>query len=262
MKIDYIKIKKPLVRLLPGVKWSSNIKEVELELTTFCNLRCFNCDRSARQAPSDEHMSLSQVRKFVEESINLKWMWNQITLLGGEPTLHPEIIKIVELIKKYKEFNPDCIVEIATNGCGGQVKKVLSMLPSWISIRSTNKTSIVHDFCSYNVAPIDLSDYKGSDYAKGCWITTACGLGLTRYGYYPCGAGASVDRVFGFNLGIKELKDVNHQELKKQKKVICSYCGHYKKNHNSKRTRQEAISPSWEKAYSDYKKRKPVLSEY
>jgi len=262
MKIDYIKIKKPLVRWLPGVRWTSNLREVELELTTFCNLKCFNCDRSVRQAPSGEYMSLSQVRRFIKESIDLKWKWNQITLLGGEPTLHPQILEIVEIIKQYTDLNSNCIVEIATNGCGEQVKKVLKMLPKWISVRSTNKTSIVHNFCSYNVAPVDLNDYSGSDYSKGCWITTACGLGLTRYGYYSCGAGASVDRVFGFDLGIKDLKDVNYRTLKKQKKIICSYCGHYKKNRNSERVREEIVSSSWGRAYSDYKKKKPVLSEY
>lgn len=262
MKIDYIKIKKPFVRWLPGIKWNTNFHEIELELTTLCNLKCFNCDRSARQAPSNECMSLSQIEKFVKESIHLKWNWRQITLLGGEPTLHPQIFEIVEIIKCYKNFNPDCVVEMATNGHGDHVKKVLAILPNWISIRSTNKTSIVHDFCSYNVAPVDLDYYNEQDYSKGCWITTACGLGLTRHGYYSCGAGASVDRVFGFDLGIKKLKDVNSYALKKQKKIICSYCGHYKKNHNSKRIRQESMSPSWEKAYSDYQKKRPVLSEY
>ncbi|MBU0636900.1 radical SAM protein [Patescibacteria group bacterium] len=262
MKIDYIKIKKPLVRWLPGVRWNSNFQEIELEITTFCNLKCYNCDRSIRQAPSVECMSLSQIQKFVRESINLKWKWNQITLLGGEPTLHPQILEIVEIIRQYTDLNPSCVLEIATNGCGVTVNSVLKKIPEWVSIRNTDKTSIIHDFCSYNIAPIDLREYVGADFTKGCWITTACGLGLTKYGYYSCGAGASVDRVFGFDVGIKKLKDVGNSSLKKQMKIICSYCGHYKKNRNTKRTREEAISPSWSNAYSGYRKQKPALSEY
>lgn len=262
MKIDYIKLKKPFVRWLPGLNWKTNFNEIELEITTFCNLKCYNCDRSCRQAPSDEYMSIDQIEKFVNESIELNWEWKQISLLGGEPTLHPEIFKIVEVLKKYYDFHPSCRFEIATNGCGEKVKGVIKKLPAWLIVRSTDKTSIIHDFCSYNVAPIDIEKYKNSDFTKGCWITTACGLGLTRYGYYACGAGASVDRVFGFDIGVKSLKQINKLDFKMQKEKLCRYCGHYKKNYNTKRIQQEVVSETWGKAYSDYRTKKPKLSEY
>jgi hypothetical protein len=262
MKIDYIKLKKPFVRWLPWFRWKPNLHEIELEITTFCNLRCYNCDRSSRQAPSNESMSISQVEQFVNESIDLNWKWKQISLLGGEPTLHPQITEILKIIKRYLDFYPGCKIEIATNGCGPKVKKIVSKLPTWIFVRSTDKNSISHDFCSYNLAPIDFEKYKQADFSKGCWITTACGLGLTKYGYYSCGAGASVDRVFGFDIGLKSLKQLSHQKLRKQMIQLCSYCGHYKKNHNTKRIKHEEISESWEKAYLEFKKEKPQLTKF
>ncbi|MBW2996481.1 radical SAM protein [Candidatus Woesearchaeota archaeon] len=246
--------------------FTPNKNAVEIELVSFCNLNCLNCDRSCRQAPSKEYMSLEQTKKFVDESIKLNWDWKYIGLLGGEPTLHPELFDILKIIKKYKDFNPESDIQIVTNGYGDQVNGILSDLPEWIHIRNENKKDSVQLFSSYNVAPTDLKEYKNVDFSTGCSVTQSCGLGLTRYGYYPCGAGASVDRIFGFDIGIKKLSEIDNLKLKTQSKLLCSYCGHFKDTpgNSSKKNwiKKERISQTWKEAYENYKKKKPKLTLY
>jgi len=247
------------------IAWETNKRRVEIEITSFCNLSCINCDRSIRQAPTNELMSVKQIEKFINESIDLKWNWKNIRILGGEPTLHPQLFEILKVLKKYKEFYPRSNIQIVTNGFGKKVNEILRKLPLWLNIENTAKKSSRQTFGSYNVAPIDLDKYKNSDFTRACNVTEACGVGLTRYGYYICGAGASLDRVFGFDIGIKKLSLLEDSRLKKQRRILCEYCGHYK-DKNMKKGRdwisEEKMSPSWIKAYRKYKKEKPKLSLY
>lgn len=244
------------------VPWIPNQRKVEIEITTMCSLACFNCDRSVRQAPSRESMSLAQIEKFVKESFELNWQWERISLIGGEPTLHPQFFQVLDIVKKYKERYPNCVIELTTNGRGPKVLEMLSKIPDWVFVRNSEKRSNKHAFSSYNIAPIDLKKYKNADFSKGCWITTICGLGLTRHGYYPCGAGGSLDRIFGLNIGLKNLSEVNDDVLKSQLKMLCKYCGHFKDNDNSEKVDEEAMSPSWREAYANYKKKIPDLPLY
>jgi len=247
---------------------------VELELTTQCNLKCFNCDRSCRQAPSDERMSLSQIKLFLDETIANQRQWEYIAILGGEPTLHPQFWKILDEFKKH-----NIRAEIITNGHGEIVNRALNQLPDdWFSVCNTKKQSPYQNFIYYNLAPIDFGIKK----IQPCWILKSCGYGLTRCGYYPCGAGASIDRVFGFDIGLKSLKDLNSTNTAKQLKILCKYCGHSpamedllskgKINPREYETEKELaessnrciapMSKSWIDAYEKYEKNKPKLSLY
>ena len=248
-------------------KYIPNLKKVEIEITTNCNMYCYNCDRSCRQAPSNEGMTLDQIKKFVKESIDLNWDWEYIGLIGGEPTLNPKIFEMIKMLKKYKIFkrknNNDCRIEVVTNGFGEATNKVLSKLPLWVDIRNSNKESKIQLFKTYNVASIDLKAFKNLDFSIGCRNCSRDGLGLTRYGYYPCGAGASVDRVFGKDIGIKKLDEVNLPNLTKQLKILCSYCGNFKYNNpRVKKVKKEVSSKSWKNAYKEYKIKKPLLKLY
>ena len=46
-------------------------------------------------------MTVGQVRHFLTESRERNMLWKEIHIIGGEPTLHPEIDKITRLILKY-----------------------------------------------------------------------------------------------------------------------------------------------------------------
>lgn len=247
----------PLHRFLRS-RWKTNLHMIEIEITTLCNVRCYNCDRSCQQAASDERMTIDQIRRFVDESIKLGWKWNWIKVLGGEPTLHPDLLPILEELGRYKKAYKGCVVEIVTNGFANSTKETLKKMPGWVRICNTGKTSRVQDFDAYNVAPIDSQGFDRQRAMKACWITDCYGVGFTRYGFYQCGAGASIDRVFGYGVGIRRLEDLKAGLLAKQRSVLCALCGHL----CPIQTREEKTSASWQRAYERYGASRPPLALY
>jgi len=242
--------------------WKPDQQTLELDITTRCSLSCLNCNRSVRQAPSNEYMTFDQIGTFIQESITGNKSWKIIRLIGGEPTLHPQLFEILELIKFYKEKNKKCHIEISTNGSGTMVNEVLSALPDWIEILNSKKNSNDQIFYPYNIAPIDSDTCTDIDFKKGCWVVKYCGVSLTRYGYYPCGPGAAVDRVFGFDIGLKKLSMVNEEALRKQMNILCGYCGHFLRNFSNEVVSEESMSESLRLAYEKFRMQRPELSLY
>ena len=230
--------------------------KIELEITTDCNLRCLNCDRSCRQAPSSECMTLDQVKRFVAESLEFEHKWSKIVLLGGEPTLHPDLLEMIDAISQYKIKNRYCRVAVYSNGFTEESRAMLTKLPGFVRTNHKVKTSAVNKFNCYNVAPVDYG-LK----ATFCDIPWRCGCALTRYGYFPCGAGAALARVYGFDIGVKKLQDLTVERFFKQLAILCQYCGHAPTELRHSTTQAE-MSKSWVEAYAQYKVQKPNLTLY
>ena len=251
-------------KLFSSKRFLPDHTQIEIDITTDCNLKCFNCDRSCRQAPSHETMSLGQIKKFVKESLDKNIKWRQIHVMGGEPTLHPKLFEIFEELKKITD-NTGGGIALATNGMSEKTKEILTRVPPWVRIRNSGKTSAENRFDTYNLAPADDPLLRFADFSKGCIIQSYCGLGLTRYGYYPCAAGAAVDRVFGFDIGRKEIP-LSNDNMEKERKVLCKYCGHFKDPSGFRfrffSTREEKMSKTWKKSYENYQKKRPSLTLY
>jgi hypothetical protein len=258
-KLKIIRLTKTATRVL-GPRWKANHKIVAIVPTYDCNLKCINCNQSCRQAPSTECMSVEQIKKFIKESKGQGRRWELIRILGGEPTLHPQIWDILNVLLAYKrDYSSMTTIHFYTNGLGPKVNSVLAGLPEEIRIMNTKKTSVVQHFLSINVAPVDSEVYRNLNYLNGCHVTSFCGIGLTRYGYYQCEVAGSIDRVFGFDIGRKELP-LSMDEMCDLFEVFCRYCGYFK--HQNARTDEELISPIWRQAYEAYQSKKPTLSLY
>jgi MoaA/NifB/PqqE/SkfB family radical SAM enzyme len=67
-----------------------------LEPTSKCNLYCDGCYRENR---NDSHKSLEDVRKDLEVFKTLR-KTDSISIAGGEPLMHPEILEIVKIVKE------------------------------------------------------------------------------------------------------------------------------------------------------------------
>lgn len=224
------------------------MSHVQLEITTDCNLKCHNCDRNCGIAPSKEHMGIDQIFRFVDESLRYKKFWRRIDIIGGEPTMYPELDELWKIIKMYVDKQRRCTVRFSTNGIGDKCEEILCSLPDWVTIRNSAKKHRENKFTAYNSAPVD----NGEKYVRCCSVPWRCGIALTRHGFFLCGAGASVARVFGLNVGIIDMIDVVPENLLKQVPELCKYCGHSNVKSRHIITEQE-ISPSWQKAIEGYK---------
>ena len=233
---------------------------IEIDLTYRCNLKCINCNRSCRQAPSNEEITVGQIQKFIKESVDNKVKWEKIRVLGGEPTLHQNLLEILGLLLEYKKSSShDTLIELVSNGCGKKINKVLSVVPEGIEIENTSKTTEYQAFTPFNIAPKDIPRYSVADFSNGCYIPAYCGIGLTRYGYYCCAVAGSIDRVFGFDIARKSIPlppdlMVDHME------VFCRLCGHFITRYGT--CKDEVMSPTWKEAYRKFQEAKPNLSLY
>ncbi|MBU3910978.1 MAG: hypothetical protein KKD90_00145 [Candidatus Omnitrophica bacterium] len=189
--------------------------------------------------------------------------WGKIRAMGGEATLHPDILEILDLLVEYKRNHaPDTCIEIVTNGYGEKVKNVLSKVKvkGEVKIANTAKKSSVQDkFFAFNLAPRVLPYYKFADYSMGCRAMNACGMGVTPFGYYLCTMAGGIDRIFGFDIGRKEMP-LPGDPMLDQSTVICQYCGRFRGMGGW--AKKQIISPSWQKALKEYEKKKPSLTTF
>ena len=96
--------------------WSSKTVEwIDVELTSFCNIDCPGCFRQVKKNKvhnvlNKDMISFEQLKKWID-----KKEFPNLTLINfcgsiDEPTLHPEILKIVDYFSKI------CNINISTNG--------------------------------------------------------------------------------------------------------------------------------------------------
>ncbi len=82
-----------------------------LEVTDLCNLRCPTC--YAESGPErTTHRSLSQIEKMLDLAVQNEGEVEILQLSGGEPTLHPDFFRILDLVKE----RPIRHVMLNTNG--------------------------------------------------------------------------------------------------------------------------------------------------
>lgn len=258
-----------------------DMNSIEILLTEDCNLKCHNCDKLCGKAVSQDRMTVEQVKKFIDESVSFDKKWVRIAVSGGEPTTHPDIIEVVGLLLDYrKKHLPDSsLVQVVSNGYGGSVdvlqeirrvfKQEIALGPASAGLIVNNEKRnklVLHS--PINRAPADNPAFGGSEYRNGCWVPELSGLGLTRYGYYCCGTASAIDRVFGYDLGVKLLSDVTMHRLVLQRTQLCRLCGRFNdlSEDSGRYSRswvvEEVVSPTWGKAFESYQSSRPFLTTY
>jgi len=89
------------------------IKKVGVSLTTNCNLNCQHCFQDKKNRNNIDIFLFKKIVNFcIENNVKL------ISLTGGEPTLHPDYLKIIDMI-----HNSDLMYSITTNGWN--IRKIL-----------------------------------------------------------------------------------------------------------------------------------------
>lgn len=219
---------------------SDLLSHVQLEVTSKCNLRCPNCDRACGLAPTDECMSMEEIVRFFAESEAAGWPWKRVDIIGGEPTLWPHLDAFLDRAAKVSK---KLKWRLTTNGTN------TVNVPEWVEVRNSAEEKKHPVFETYNVAPVD----KGVKAPVKCSIPWRCGLGLSSRGYFPCGAGAAVARVFGLDIGIKTLAELTPERLRAQMDKLCLLCGHSRACVEV--TDKQETSRTWAQAVLDWEAR-------
>ena len=246
-------------------RFAPNLRRIEIDITYDCNLKCVACNRSCTQAPTREGMTLSQIRDFVAESIELGRRWEVINILGGEPTIHPDFLEIVTvLLRDYVDtFSPETRLQITSNGFGLKVRQRLDALPVHprlhVNRDSFKDSPKVPYFTPFNDAPVDDPAFAGADYTRGCWVTSYCGIGLNHLGYFPCAVAGGIERVLGAEAGATTLATLE-PVLPRALDTYCRLCGNFKHYESSRgefvpRSEKDVcdepvMSRSWEELYA------------
>jgi organic radical activating enzyme len=87
------------------------IKRLELHVTHACNLACESCSHYSNHNHHG-HTSLSDANRWMGVWSSRAFV-NEFHLLGGEPTIHPELTDFVRLVRRHW---PETIIRIRTNG--------------------------------------------------------------------------------------------------------------------------------------------------
>lgn len=242
------------------------VEKIELDLTFDCNLKCLGCNRSCGQAPSKERMEIEDIHRFIRESKELGHHWKLINVLGGEPTLHPDFLDIMELLQEYADSeNEGLIIQVVSNGFTEESRQLCKKAETFKNVRidyNSFKTERQIDyFIPFADAPCDDPSFNNAEYYKACWVPSYCGIALNKNGYYGCSVCGAIDRVMGAKNGVSLLKELTEQQCRIHFEQFCSLCGnfkHYASNQgdfiprNQKAPFREIISPTWKKLYEEY----------
>lgn len=224
--------------------YTPNYTKAEFHLTYNCTLACRACSRACFLVkPHTENMTYDDINEFMKQAgeINFK---PGIIMIGGEPTIHPDFLKIVEKTKKWNENFPDGgnYVQIYSNGftpksrdlCLGAKRMNASIFKDeWKNAsRRGDEDGPEWDLNMY-VSPKDAGlPYKGKCY---CHSSAVCGLGVDHNGYSICPIGlffAALQPDLKDTI-TKDLKNCFNEEWAKKATIKqCEVCGFmYHKRH-------------------------------
>ena len=226
-----------------NTRYPINMHRLEIDLTYRCQLRCSNCSRGCTQSPSDLDIRISQVMEFLDSSLDQGRSWNKVRILGGEPTLHPNFLDIINIMYQwFEEHSPQTDIQVVSNGAGKFVKENYYQIPITWQTESSFKDGTDPDyFDPVNIAPKDLPAFKNEDFSKACWVAMECGMALTPNGYFPCSVAGAIDRMFSMNGGLKTLP-IDTENLQSELSKYCSLCGHYLQDSFIPRDKREKIT--------------------
>lgn len=246
--------------------YTTNNYYLEINITYLCTLKCLNCDRSLSviQETRDYDMTVGQIDKFIAQSVKLNYPWKRIRIMGGEPTLHQDFKVIVDHLYQYKQtYNKDVDLVISSNGHTPKTQELLKWVeekyPEIIFENTKKKDRVQKDFNLIHVAPCDIHDKDEEYQYAGCWTTESAAISLDYSGFYCCAPGASIARVFGYDIGIKDMKKISVENMEKMFNPLCSKCGRYHEIKVDNNNVEVIMSPTWKEAV---KKERKELTRY
>jgi hypothetical protein len=204
-------------------------------------------------------MTVEQIQRFADESGTAGYRWDRLVIAGGEPTLHKDFFRILDVLRTYRNSHSQRTeIYVITNGTGDQVNKTVAQIPDDVVVVNTNKSGkrqIELGHSVFNVAAEDVPAYRKADFRNACDVTEGCGTGLGPTGYYHCPVAAGMDRIFGWNIGRRSLPSEDDSMVDLAER-FCGKCGHFLRQMKYKKALDKSLmSRTWERAYAAYRAR-------
>lgn len=226
-------------------------KPINILITNICNLSCGGCSQQCGYIPKEKiwNIPLDQLKWNLDLLTDVrKNKLKMVGIFGGEPTLHPNYLEILQLIKNY-----NTIFVVFTNGINMH-KNNFKIRPDWgintfgldgfsnirWKVDYKNKESIYggvgQTFLPTQVAATDVLRIKDKQFywikaQKDCNMWNKCWCIIYNNKAYFCEIAASFDlmnndSIFGWPLEWgKDPFNKTEEEIKNQAQNFCYRCG-------------------------------------
>ena len=197
-------------------------------------------------------MSLEQIRDYAIKIIPYLNPQSRISIVGGEPTIHPQFFDVLNLLLEIIRPHLSIPIFLLSSGVGDiviekltQIKKQYttyeaplrlahSYFYSSLIVRESNIQFYIINSKGYlgidkyvekyyqpifRAAKDFISEYN---YSEICMDKKSCGYGVTPYGIYICAMAATISRIFKLGNGFNHIP--SFEEEKKQANSVCQYC--------------------------------------
>lgn len=210
------------------MNWTPKRQLAEWHLTYRCNLRCTGCNRMV-MCPHTPDMTLEDAKEFINQANAIRWR-PQVAIIGGEPTLHPDFDKFIDLAYEFSDQQ----VRIFSNAYSEKTKEILQKYGTdervYINPWGFKKNSVLHLLQDYFLAPCDI---EGGDQRQPCIGHSAftldqggCGISVDALGYTVCAVGGAIDGVLGLCARTRRLANLfNRGFAASQTRKLCGRCG-------------------------------------
>jgi len=210
---------------------SHRIHRMGIEITFRCNLSCNQCDHHCDQRQleyiNDSDMTLEQIDYFIEEVRKTDTIIIRLSMTGGEALVHPQVFDIGKrLHKELLEYKYVYRRRVRTISNG------ILTPPAGMNLYCHVKTLMplkerTDKHCAMLTAPRDVGQEVRCFHGAGCNIPFRCGLVLNKFGYFPCGPGGAIIRLFNMTDWIRyelPVEPWNTWDLARFREEVCRLC--------------------------------------
>ena len=211
---------------------------IELHITYRCDLACVGCNRACfLPEPHTPDMNLADVVKFLDEMYEAGISIKCLKIIGGEPTLHPEFMAIVECL--WERLGVHGVeLHLMSNLYSSETRSLADWVANTFPAIQINpnvfhkqKTESVvfaeetrYAFCSPRDAWID----SPGPCIQMCGRSKGCGASVDKLGYTLCPVGGTIDSLLGLHArATKVCQMLDQGFVRNQAETLCAHCGMY-----------------------------------
>lgn len=238
--------------------------KAEFHLTYACDLECSACNRASfLREPHTPSMTIEDGVEFFRQAKALGWR-PRVTLVGGEPTMHPQFQDFVDLARE----NTDEAPQVFSNGTQAKTQRLLQIARdrgASVAAETQKPNGTIHGPADYEGWELDVfvsPEDHGYPLRPPCYqhASVICGVSVDHEGYAPCAMGGAIEALLHVGGRTKVLADLfDEEKVAKMTADLCRHCGHQyikasggafqRQVDESPRLFDSPMSPTWRKAF-------------